>query len=226
MSFYTDSRPGIFPGQTNNINNGLCERICIQVTKVFDACLNQAQFENYSLTVDNFSPENPAFPLTFVSAYSTATNPATLSNLVITRFEDRPNFSRVQADVNIPVIVTYTDANGVSGTASGTVTIREDVILYVPQPALTPINVIAFGSVVSTQGTFTGDNTFSITACVTVVLKVVADVDVMVPSYGYCPIPPCTPFTADQVCPGVFDTPLYPTAVAPQSRDNNNQTVN
>lgn len=222
MSFYTDSRAGIFPGLTNNITNGLCERICIQATKVFDACLNQVQIDNYILTLSDFTPANPTFPLTFISAYSSATQPATVTNLIITRFEDRPNFSRVQATVNIPVVVTYTDANGVSGTANATVSIDEDVVLYVPQPALTPINVVAFGSAVSTIGTFTADNNFSVTICVTVVLKVVAEVDVLIPSYGYCPIPPCTPFTADEVCPGVFETPLYPTAVAPQTRENNN----
>ena len=221
MSFYTDSRNGILPGQTNNITNGLCERICIQVTKVFDACINQMQLDGYTLTLGNFTPENPAFPLTFVSAYSSVTQPASVSNLVITRFDDRPNFSRVQATINIPVVVTYTDANNVSGTAIATVSVNEDVIMYVPQPALTPINVIAFGNVVSTQGTFTSDNTVSATVCVTVVLKVVADVDVLVPSYGYCPIPPCTPFTQDEVCPGIFNTPLFPTAVAPQSRNSN-----
>jgi hypothetical protein len=48
-------------------------------------------------------------------------------------------------------------------------------------------------------------------------VKVVATVDVLVPSYGYTPIPPCTPFTSDEICPGVFDLPLYPTAVSPQS---------
>ena len=56
MSFYTESRTGLFPGQTNNIMNGLCERICIQVTKVFDACINQAQLENYRLTITNPNP--------------------------------------------------------------------------------------------------------------------------------------------------------------------------
>ena len=225
MSFYTDSRTGLFPGQTNNIMNGLCERICITVPKVFDACINQAQLENYTLRITNPNPANPTYPLNYISAYSTASQPATISNLVITRFEDRPNFSRVQATVNIPVVVTYTDANNISGTADGVISINEDVVMYVPQPALTPINVIAFGNAVSTIGTYTTDGTFSITACVTVVLKVVADVDVMVPSYGYCPIPPCTPYTQDEVCPGVFDTPLYPTAVSPQSRNNNGQNV-
>ena len=221
MSFFTDSRPGIFPGLTNNPLNGLCERIAVQVKKVFDACMNQSQFENYRLTVSNFNPENPAFPLTFISAYSTNA-PAQVANLVITRFDDRPNFARVEADINIPVIVTYTDANGVTGTATATVTIHQDVILFVPQPSIVPINVEAFANVSSTIGNFVGDNTFSITMCVTLILKVVADVDVIIPSYGYTPIPPCTPFTGDEVCPGMFEMPLFPTAVAPQSSNPNN----
>lgn len=221
MSFYTDSRPGIFPGNTSNPLNGLCERIAVQVKKVFDACLYQAQLENYKLVVSNFNPENPAFPLNYISAYSTNA-PAQISNLVITRFDDRPNFARVEADINIPVIVTYTDANGVTGTATATVTIHQDVILYVPQPSIVPVNVEAFANVVSTIGTFIGDNTFSVTLCVTLILKVVADVDVIIPSYGYTPIPPCTPFTSDEVCPGAFEMPLFPTAVAPQSSNPNN----
>ncbi len=220
MSFYTDSRPGIFPGQTNNVTNGLCERICIQATKVFDACINQSTIEDYQLTLTDFNPANPTAPLTFISGNSLGQT-ATVSGLTITRFDDRPNFARVQATINVPVTVTYTDATNTPGTASGVVSIPQDVILYVPQPSLTPIEVIAFGSVVISGGTYnpTTDG-FNITACVTTILKVVAVVDVLVPSYGYCPIPPCTPFTGDDICPGVFDLPLYPTAVSPQSTTN------
>lgn len=220
MSFYTDSRPGIFPGQTNNITNGLCERIAIQTTKVFDACMNQAQIENYSLTLSNFNPANPTAPLNFVSGNSLGSS-ATVSNLVITRFDDRPNFARVQANINIPVTVTYTDATNTPGTASGTITVNQDVILYVPQPSLTPIDVVAFGSAVIAGATYNAaTGGFTVSACLTTILKVVAVVDVLVPSYGYTPIPPCTPYTSDDVCPGVFDLPLYPTAVAPQSNNS------
>ena len=220
MSFYTESRPGIFPGQTNNVTNGLCERISIQATKVFDACMNQTQLENYQLTLTNFNPANPVPPLSFISGNSLGST-TTITNLVITRFDDRPNFARVQATVNVPVTVNYTDANNTPGTASGTVSINQDVILYVPQPSLTPINVIAFGSVVIQNGSYNAETGgFTITACLTTILKVVATVDVLVPSYGYTPIPPCTPYTADDVCPGVFDLPLYPTAVSPQSNNN------
>ncbi len=220
MSFYTDSRPGIFPGQTNNVMNGLCERICIQATKVFDACMNQSQIDNYSLTLTNFNPANPTAPLTFISGSSVGSN-ATVTGLTITRFDDRPNFARVQANINIPVTVTYTDANNVPGTATGTITLNQDVVLYVPQPSLTPIDVIAFGSAVIASARYNAETGgFNISACVTTILKVVATVDVLVPSYGYCPIPPCTPFTGNDVCPGVFDLPLYPTAVSPQSSTN------
>lgn len=218
MSFYTESRQGIFPGQTNNVTNGLCERICIQTTKVFDACMNQTQIEDYGLTLTGFNPPSPTTPLTFVSGNSLG-GTATVTGLTITRFDDRPNFARVQATVNIPVTVTYTDANNTPGTATGTISIPQDVVLYVPQPSLTPIDVIAFGSAVISVGTYnptTGG--FTINACVTSILKVVAVVDVLVPSYGYCPIPPCTPYTTGDVCPGVFDLPLYPTAVAPQTQ--------
>lgn len=217
MSFYTDSRPGIFPGQTNNVMNGLCERISIQATKVFDACMNQSQIDNYSLTLTDFNPANPVAPLSFISGSSVGST-ATVTNLVITRFDDRPNFARVQANINIPVTVTYTDVNNIPGTATGTITLTQDVVLYVPQPSLTPIDVIAFGSAVIASATYnTETGGFNISACVTTILKVVATVDVLVPSYGYTPIPPCTPFTGNDVCPGVFDLPLYPTAVSPQS---------
>jgi len=217
MSFYTDNRPGIYPGRTNNITNGLCERICLQATKVFDACMNQSEIENYSLLLTNFNPANPTTPLNFVSGNSLGSS-STISGLTITRLEDRPNFARVQATINIPVTVTYTDANNVPGTATGTIAIPQDVILYVPQPSLTPIDVISFGTAVIASATFnptTGG--FTINACVTTILKVIAVVDVLVPSYGYCLIPPCTPFTGDTICPGVFDLPMYPTAVSPQN---------
>lgn len=220
MSFYTDSRPGIFPGQTNNVTNGLCERICIQATKVFDACMNQSQLEDYALTLTGFNPANPTTPLTFVSGNSVVGSKATVSGVNITRFDDRPNFARVQASINIPVTVTYTDSNNVPGTATGTISLPQDVVLYVPQPSLTPIDVVAFGTTVISAGTYNATTGgFTINACVTTILKIVADVDVLVPSYGYCPIPPCTPYTGGDVCPGVFDLPLYPTAVSPQSQN-------
>ena len=49
------------------------------------------------------------------------------------------------------------------------------------------------------------------TVCVTVVLKVLAKVEIMIPSYGFCAIPPCEEF-ADSVCDEFFSLPLFPPA--------------
>ena len=218
MSFFTSNRTDRCPGPiVGNPLNGICEKVCIVTRKVFDSCINQFEAQNLDVTVTSFTPENPTFPLTFIGCSSTGET-ATTSNLSINRFDDRPNFARVTVDVNIPININYTDANGVPGTATGTITINQDVVMYVPQPSLTPIDVVAFGSAVIATATYnTETGGFTISACVTVILKVVAVVDVLVPSYGYCPIPPCTPYTGDDVCPGVFDLPLFPTAVSPQS---------
>lgn len=211
MSFFTNNRtdrccPGPIVG---NPLNGLCEKVCILTKKVFDSCLNQFQAQNVNVSVTTYTPENPTFPLTFVGCSSTGEG-ATTSNLVVNRFDDRPNFARVTVDVNIPININYTDATGASGVARGFLTVSEDCIMCVPQASVIPFEVEAFGAAVCSDGTFVGDNTFQITACVTVILRVVVEAQILVPSYGYCQIPPCQEFNND-VCAGVFDLPLYPT---------------
>lgn len=212
MSFFTSNRADRCPGPiVGNPLNGLCERVCIQTKKVFDSCLNQFQAANVNVTVDpdTYTPENPTFPLTFVGCVSTGES-ATVDNLSVTRFDDRPNFARVSVDVNIPITISYTDANGVAGTATGTLTVTEDVVMCVPQASIIPFTVEAFGNAVCSDGRFIGDNTFEITTCTTVILRVVVEAELLVPSYGYCQIPPCQEYS-NNACQGTFNLPLYPT---------------
>ncbi len=214
MSFFignirSDRTPGIIQG---NPLNGLCERICIQTQKVFDACLQQTQIEGQEIVLTDFRPASPTYPLTFVSGQNDTTQPFTVSNLTIERLDDRPNFARVRATINIPVEVVYTDANNVAGTAKGSFTVDQDVVLYVPQPSIMPYSVQATGGVILTEGTFPADagSPLTVKCCLALILKVVADAEILVPSYGYCLIPPCQSFTED-VCSGYFDLPLFPT---------------
>lgn len=214
MSFFIgnvrgDRTPGIIQG---NPLNGLCERICIQTQKVFDACLQQSQIEGQQIVLTNFTPENPVFPLTFVSGQNDANQSFTVSNLSVERLEDRPNFARVRATITIPVEVVYTDANNVAGTATGSFTVDKDVVLYVPQPSIVPFTIQATGGVILTEGVFPADSGSPLTTnvCLALILKVVANADILVPSYGYCLIPPCQSFSED-VCTGFFDLPLFPT---------------
>lgn len=210
MSFFSNFQSDKCPGTINgNPLNGMCEKVCIQAQKIFDACIKQMQLENYTLTVTDFTPANPTYPLTFISARSTSGG-AIISNVSVDRLADKQGCARVQATVNIPVEVVYTDANGAEGVATGTVSVNEDVLLFVPAPSIMPFKVVAEASAVAAEGTFNQEGaTFNVSACVTVILKIAIDVELLIPSYGYCAIPPAQDYSKE-VCAGFFELPLYP----------------
>ena len=209
MSFYSNFQSDKCPGAiTGNPLNGLCEKVCIQVEKVFDAGIKQTQLENYTLTLTDLTPADPTYPLTFISARS-LTSEGTVTNVVVDRQSDR-SCARVQATVSIPVEVLYTDANGVEGTATATVTTQQDLLLFVPAPSIMPYNVKAVVSVVAPDATFDAtNNTFIASLCMTIIIKIVMPVELLVPSYGYCVIPPAQEYS-QEVCAGFFELPLYP----------------
>jgi|AntRauTorcE11897_2_1112592.scaffolds.fasta_scaffold00001_345 hypothetical protein len=212
MSFFTSSKTGLCPGPIqNNPLSGLCERVCIETEKVYDSCIQQIEELGLEVVMVNPTPSSPTQPLTFVSCAASTTEDTTISNLNIQRFEEAPNFARVSADVNIPITINYVDACGVEGSGETIVTVSKDVILFVPQPSIVPFEVKAFANAVCANGEYIGNNTFKLDLCITVILKVVATVDLLVPTYGYCQIPPCQEFK-QEVCPKFFNLPLYPEA--------------
>jgi hypothetical protein len=209
MSFYSNFQSDKCPcAITGNPLNGLTEKVCIQAEKIFDAGIRQTQVQNYTLTLTDLTPATPTYPLTFVSARSTNSE-ATVTNLNIERQADR-QCARVQATVSVPVEVLYTDANGVDGSATATVSLPVDVLLYVPAPSIMPFTVTAVMSVVAPDATFNAeDNTFTANLCVTVILKIAMQVQLLVPTYGYCAIPPAQEYS-QEVCADFFELPLYP----------------
>ncbi|MBQ8291313.1 MAG: hypothetical protein IJX88_02225 [Clostridia bacterium] len=209
MSFYCNFQSDKCPGQiTGNPLNGLTEKVCIQAERIFDACIKQTQLENYSLTLTDLTPENPTYPLTFVSARST-TAEATVTNLNVERQADK-HCARVQATVSVPLEVLYTDAAGVEGSATAIVSINQDVLLYVPAPSIIPFSVKAVVSAVVPDGVYNPETQgFTVSVCITVILKIAMPVEILVPSYGYCAIPPAQEYS-QEVCAGFFELPLYP----------------
>lgn len=209
MSFFCNFQSDKCPGPINgNPLNGLCEKVCIQTKKVFDACMQQSQLTGIVLNITNLTPQTPTYPLTFISAKST-TQEGIISNLLIEPLAERQNSARVKTDVIIPVSVAYTDANGVEGVATSTLIVPKDVILNIPSASIMPYTVEAVVSFVSTLGTYTAVNQFTIDGCVSIILKIVMNVELLVPSYGYTPIPPCQEYT-QEVCAGFFELPMYP----------------
>ena len=209
MSFYSNFQSDKCPGAiTGNPLNGLTEKVCIQAEKIFDAGIKQTQLENYTLTLTDIEPATITYPLTFISARST-TSEATVTNLTIDRQADK-RCARVQATLSVPLEVLFTDANGVEGTATAIVTINQDVLLFVPAPSIIPFTVRGVMSAVVPDATFNAEGqTFTASICVTVILKIAMPVEILVPSYGYCVIPPAQDYS-QEVCAGFFELPLYP----------------
>ena len=210
MSFFSNFQSDKCPGTiSGNPLNGLCEKVCIQAQKIFDACIKQIQIENYTLTLTDGVPGDPTYPLTFISARSTQST-GVITNLNVERLTDKPGCARVQATITIPVEVAYTDANGVEGVANSTITVAQDVLLFVPAPSIMPYKITSEVSAVCAEGTFNSETgTFSVNACLTTILKVAIDVELLIPSYGYTAIPPAQDYS-QEVCTGFFELPLYP----------------
>lgn len=208
MSFYSykNCDPTLCPGTiTGDCLSGLNEKVCVQVKKVYDSCLMQTQLDDYKITVTSLAAlcpgdAPPSFnpPVTFESCRSSSIQ-AELRNLTIDRLCDRPNFARVRADVDIPIDILFTDANCVEGIARGIVTVHRDVLLFIPEESIVPFTLDTLVSAICVSGTYIGNNQFQVTICVTIILKVIAEVEMLIPSYGFCPIPPCEEF-AENVC--------------------------
>ncbi|MGN1103751.1 MAG: hypothetical protein ACI4QI_02630 [Candidatus Coproplasma sp.] len=210
MSFYSNFQSDKCPGTINgNPLNGLCEKVCIQAKKIFDACIKQVQVENYALPSGTFEPATSALPLTFISARSTGESP-TIKNVNVERLADKQGCARVQATIVIPVEVVYTDSNGTEGIMSTSISLTEDVLLFVPAPSIMPFSIEAQASAVAAEGSYdSSTNSFTVNVCITAILKVAIDVELLIPSYGYCAIPPAQDYSRE-VCAGFFELPLYP----------------
>lgn len=209
MSFFSGIRSEQIPGPINGSPlRGLCEKVCIQVKKVFDACLKQQHITDTQVALTSFTPANPTFPLTFVSGQSSTTEKATLTNVTITRFDDRPNFAHISAIANIPIEIVYTDANNVEGVATGVISLPQDVVLFLPQASIIPFQVELVASAIIAQATFS-ENIATVEGCVMLIIKIVAETELLIPSYGYCHIPQCQDFSTN-VCQGFFEMPLFP----------------
>ena len=145
---------------------------------------------------------------TFESCRSSTTS-GTISNLSIERMCDRPQFARVKCSVDVPVDVLFVDQRCQEWMGQARVTVDKDVLLCIPDDSIIPFTLESLVSAICVSGTYIGNCTFEITICVTVVLKVLAEVDIMVPTYGFCEIPPSEEF-AENVCDEFFSLPLFP----------------
>lgn len=147
---------------------------------------------------------------TFESCRSSTTK-GTISDLTIDRLCDRPQFARVRANISVPIDVLFVDARCQEWMGQATVSVAKDVLLAIPDESIVPFALESLVSAICVSGRYIGDCQFEIDVCVTIVLKILAEVEVMIPSYGFCQIPPSEEF-AENVCDEFFSLPLFPQA--------------
>lgn len=181
--------------------NNCAEKTCIEVTKVFDACMQQNSLPS-TLTV-TFTGDPTGATVTSVSS----SGPGIVSSTTITPIAGSL-CSRVSYTLTVPMLVYATTPLGVQITGTSSLTIDQDLILRVPQDGVFPPEVVAKVVIVGLSNSLVG-STLTTTLCVTIITKVVADVILVIPSYGYPTLPPCQEFTED-VCSGVFNTSVFP----------------
>lgn len=233
MSFYsyknasTTCCPGSISG---NALDGLQEKICVQVKRVYDSCLQQQQLDDRIVTITSYAQvvnscqcnscgcsdtqetttptSAPVPPITFESCRSTTTE-GIIRNLTVDRLCDRPCFARVRATIDVPIDILFVDSRCVEYIGKGVVSVDRDVLLSIPDESIVPYTLESMVSAICVSGTYLGNNQFKMTVCVTIILKVLADVEILIPSYGFCNIPPCEEF-AENVCDEFFSLPLFP----------------
>lgn len=234
MSFYSykNAHPCACPGAiSGSALDGLQEKVCIQVKRVYDSCLQQEQLDNKEVTITSYAmvantcscncgcsdttetvaPTSPPVPpITFESCRSTTTE-GVIRNLTVERLCDRPCFARVRCKIDVPIDILFADSRCVEYIGKGVITVDKDVLLSIPDESIVPYELESMVSAICVAGQYLGNNRFSLTVCVTVVLKVLAQVEILVPSYGFCSIPPCEEF-AENVCDEFFSLPLFPPA--------------
>ncbi len=182
-------------------SDGSCCKVCVETKRVFDACISR-QNESLTLTVD-FGSESA------VSIASVASvGESTITSLVITPLAGSDN-SRVEYSVASTLSVVGTNAQGNTIVGSATATFNKDLVLKVPQTGIIIPEIEASVAIEGLQSTVVSGNVVTTNACVTIITKVVAEVILVIPSYGYLTLPPCQEYTQD-VCTSVFNTPVFP----------------
>jgi hypothetical protein len=150
----------------------------------------------------------PCGTWTFESCRSSTTK-GRITNLSVERLCDRPQFARIRATVDVPIDVLFTDQRCQEWLGQAIIQVDRDVLLCIPEDSIVPFTVESLVSAICVSGSYIGNCTFEITVCITIVLKVLAEVDIMVPTYGFCEVPPCEEF-AEAVCDEFFSLPLFP----------------
>ncbi len=182
---------------------GLCERICIEVQRVFDGCRENFNNQSFTLTVAQISAEATP-PFTFVEA--SGSGEAAFENVVTVPLGN--GRSRVSGDIVLPVTVTFTDAYNNAYTGVSSFRVHREFVLRLPEQSLVPYRIEVFAVFESLIGSFLSDDTVAGSGCYVYVAKVIVPTDILIPTYGNCVYPGCV--DCGDACNALLSIPLFP----------------
>jgi len=184
----TDCRPGRICGDPTA---GLCERVVVEVPRVFDGCVYRSPSESFVVRLDAM-PGGLTPPFVFLELISDGA--AVLSDVRIHN-TDGPK-SRVTCTVTIPVKCRFRDASGREATGYGAVTERREVLLFVPEENWRErgaCRITAKAALCGMRGSFIGESTVAVSCRIEEEFEVVCPSRLLIPVYGEFDFPECEP---------------------------------
>lgn len=180
---------------------------CVIVDKVFASCQQRECFPQVEVDLKGKTFEDIKFKPGFIVP----------NTLVITDIENTPNFRRVRFTLRIPFEVITTSGKVIEGFLPD---ILKDIILFIPDAR----DEFEFRIVVETSSQVLGqpiqtEDVLTFAAGVFVIVKVVGTVQLLIPTFGYCPPPDfCEEFSPEDICDD-FDYLPFPDFFPPQFGD-------
>ncbi|NMB07448.1 MAG: hypothetical protein GX981_03540 [Tissierellia bacterium] len=183
------------------------EKDCLIVDKVFCSCQQRKCFPKVEVDLDG----NPYKSIKFKPGFIVP------NTLVITDIENRANFKRVRFTLRIPYEIKTKSEKTIERFLPD---ILKDIVLFIPDAR----DEFEFKIVVETSSSIIGkpirtENILSFAVGTFIIIKVVGKVQLLVPTFGYCPEPdPCEEFSPESVC-DEFDYYPFPDFFPPQFND-------
>ena len=183
------------------------ESECIIAEKVYASCQQRECFPSFAVILPDGVP-----PFNFISI-TFGNGVIVQSTIIITPIPSRPNFSRVQFAILIPYTLRLKDSVGQTFILTGNLPdISKDIVMYSPptRPEFDLSLRVETRTEIVASPIFTS-TTVQLALGSFVVTKVTGLVQLLIPSFGYCPEPcECEEFQPQNPCIVFFDTNVTP----------------
>jgi|SRR5690554_3518825 len=209
----------LWPGKIHGGIPNPTEIACIWVTKIYDAC-SQRECEEFFFD-DLDLPDAPLENLTVECSIQPCSE--TFTNGEIEPIDDGP-LGTVTVDVCANLVIVIRDSENPSNFTTNVeeVCFSKQVILYAPDPIHMEVlaesifeSLLCIGEIVVDDE----EEDFVVTATIGafIIVKTALQVQLLVPAYGFCPVPPECEDLGD-VCEQFLERP-FPPFFPPQLTD-------